>query len=309
MQETKVPESPRAVLLVLAMVLLFGSWPGEGRAQETPIFPSITASPTGQHEPGKFVWYDLVTKDVETAKRFYGELFGWEYRSDPANDFFTVIVLAGRPIAGIILEDRVSDESGVARWYSSVSVVSVDKTVKTARDREATISIPPTDLPERGRYSVLRDPQGAALVLLRAAGGDPTDPAEFTAGSFLWTELWTRDAPAAVSFYEAVLGYTAEFRGDEVRRYFVLSRGGEARAGLGQLPLVDADPLWLPYVAVRDVQTIVARVPDLGGEVLVRPEATQRGSAAVIADPSGGVIAVQQWPMPASNEGEEEEER
>ena len=43
-----------------------------------------------------------MTEDVETAKRFYGELFGWEYLSDPANDFFTGILLAGRPIAGVI---------------------------------------------------------------------------------------------------------------------------------------------------------------------------------------------------------------
>ena len=28
----------------------------------------------------KFVWHDLMAADVEAAKRFYKELFGWHYK-------------------------------------------------------------------------------------------------------------------------------------------------------------------------------------------------------------------------------------
>ncbi len=297
----------RVLLPVLLALLAFGTSPGA--AQEPPVFPSISATPTNRHEPGRFVWYDLVTDDVAAAKRFYGELFGWGFRSNPENDLFTVITLNDKAIGGIILEDKTEWDLPAARWFSSVSVEDVDGAVEAARDRSADIDVPPSDLPDRGRYSVLHDPQGAALVLLRATGGDPSTTAEYGAGEFLWTELWTRDAAAAVSFYEAVLGYDSEFTGDETRRYFVMSRGGQPHAGIGQLPPVDANPAWLPYVAVGSVREIVGRVPELGGEVILPPEAVRRGSAALIADPAGGIIAVQEWPLPGQREGDAKEDR
>ena len=297
----------RVLLPLLLPLLAFGASPGAG--QEPPVFPSITATPTNRHEPGRFVWYDLVTDDVAAAKTFYGELFGWEFGSNSEDDLFTVITLNDKPIAGIILEDKTERDLPTARWFSSVSVEDVDDAVEAALDRSADIRIPPSDLPDRGRYSVLHDPQGAALVLLRATGGDPTTSTEYGAGEFLWTELWTRDASAAVSLYEAVLGYKAEFTGDETRRYFVMSRDGQPQAGIGQLPPVDADPAWLPYVAVRSVREIVRRVPELGGEVILPPEAIRRGSAALIADPTGGVIAVQEWPLPDQSDGDAKEDR
>ncbi len=297
----------RVLLPVLLPVLAFSASPGAG--QEPPIFPSITTTPTNRHEPGRFVWHDLVTDDVDAAKRFYGELFGWGFGSTPENERFTVITLNGKPIAGIILEDEAERDLPTARWFSSVSVEDVDDAVEAALDRSAEVDIPPSDLPDRGRYSVLHDPQGAALVLLRATGGDPATSAEYGTGEFLWTELWTRDAAAAVSFYEAVLGYDSEFTGDETRRYFILSREGQPHAGIGQLPPVDADPAWLPYVAVGSVREIVGRVPELGGEVILPPEAISRGSAALIADPTGGIIAVQEWPMPDQGESDAKEDR
>ena len=297
----------RVLLPALLTLLAFGTSPSAG--QEPPIFPSITAAPTNQHEPGRFVWYDLVTDDVAVAKQFYGELFGWEFRTNPENDLFTVITRDDEPIGGIILEEKTERDLPTARWFSSVSVEDVDDAVEAALHRGAEIDIPPSDLPDRGRYSVLHDPQGAALVLLRATGGDPSTSAEYGAGEFLWTELWTRDAASAVSFYEAVLGYDSEFTGDETRRYFVLSSDGHPHAGIGQLPPVDADPAWLPYVAVRSVRAIVGRVQELGGKVILPPEAIRRGSAALIADPTGGIIAVQEWPLPGQGEGDAKEDR
>ena len=44
--------------------------------------PSLTPTPTGVHETGRFVWYDLLTDDVPGVERFYGELFGWEFEGD-----------------------------------------------------------------------------------------------------------------------------------------------------------------------------------------------------------------------------------
>jgi predicted enzyme related to lactoylglutathione lyase len=50
---------------------------------------------------------------------------------------------------------------------------------------------------------------------------------------------------------------------------------------------------WLSYVEVPDVDRCAARVPELGGQVLVRPTVIP-GLArfAVTADPTGAILAV-----------------
>jgi hypothetical protein len=37
-------------------------------------------------EPGRFVWFDLMSKDVNAAKRFYGALFGWRFEDTKRGD-------------------------------------------------------------------------------------------------------------------------------------------------------------------------------------------------------------------------------
>ena len=32
------------------------------------------------NEPGAFCWFELMTRDVEGAKKFYGSVFGWRYK-------------------------------------------------------------------------------------------------------------------------------------------------------------------------------------------------------------------------------------
>ena len=123
----------------------------------------------------------------------------------------------------------------------------------------------PKDVPDRGRVAIVSDPQGALFALVRASGGDPPDQVPLP-GGWLWTELWTRDLAAALSFYESLAGYTHEttdvISGDE---YHLLKRDDRARAGVRQLRWEDVRPNWLPYVLVDDPATVVARVDGLGG--------------------------------------------
>ena len=42
-----------------------------------------------EYAPGTFCWTDLGTTDVDGAKAFYGDLFGWTFEggvSDPLHD-------------------------------------------------------------------------------------------------------------------------------------------------------------------------------------------------------------------------------
>ena len=76
------------------------------------------------------------------------------------------------------------------------------------------------------------------------------------------------------------------------------------RAGIIQLETAGVRAHWVPYVRVDSPAAVVARVASLGGRVLIPPSADLRsGSVALIADPGGAPLVVQQWPIPGREEG------
>ena len=265
--------------------------------------PPITSPKTDYVRQGKFVWHDLVTPNLESSKRFYGQLFGWSFRTGP-DGVYTRIVSRGRDIGGMFDMAKVAAAREQAQWFSSVSVRDVDATVAAFEDHGARVLTPPRDLPDRGRYAVVEDAQGAEVVLLRSTSGDPADGLEFRPGDFLWTELWTRDALEAAEHYGEVFGYAADLV-EGVRPYYVLKGvNNRPRAGIGQLPAdADVEPAWLPYIAVRSAEDAAARVETLGGRVVISPDETRGESAAVFVDPTGAAFAVQEWPASSAGGG------
>ena len=111
----------------------------------------------------------------------------------------------------------------------------------------------------------------------------------------MWNELWTSDVMASISFYKSLSGFTDETvdtsTGDT---YHYLKQADRIRAGVVPIPWDDVKPNWLPYIAVADVATTVARARALGGIVLIDPGDTiDDDSIAVIADPSGAAFGIQ----------------
>ncbi|MDH4043522.1 MAG: VOC family protein [Gemmatimonadota bacterium] len=258
--------------------------------------PPLPAAASGAHLAGKFIWRDLLTDDVDAAKRFYGGLFGWEF-SDVADGAYAVITHRGRPIGGIVIaETKVKVK--VSQWVSWLSVPDVDAAARAVRDAGGTVLRGPMDLEGRGRLVVVTDPQGALLVLARTTDGDPAD-AEAGIGDWLWTELWTHDRDASLSFYGGLVGYGVDERdiGDG-NAYTVLSAGGTPQAGVVRNPFEQVATHWLPYVRVADPVAVAQRVTELGGRVLVEPgDERRKGTAAIVADPTGAAFTIQRWPL------------
>ncbi len=272
------PRAARRLLVALGVVV------GAACATDTlPGLTPITRPPTGLVEPGRFVWLDLVTQDVERAKSFYGSLFGWTFRE---GDRYTEVLHRGAPIAGIVAAE--SPERG-SEWLPSLSVADVDRASAAARASGGIVERGPLDAPGRGRLALVSDPEGALLLLLRASTGDPPESQEPSVGSWLWRELWTHDPEQAARFYTELVGYRVEAvdRGD--RSYRVFKQGDALRAGIVEAP-AEVKPLWLPYVRVRDPGVVAARAALLGARVV-----THHQDAAILIDPTGAPIAVQVW--------------
>ena len=299
--------------IVVACAAIFGacsSTPPPAR----PVPPAITDDAAPEVLVGKVIWHDLLTHNAVAARDFYGAVFGWDFEeSEEAPGRYWDITREGQVIGSIFAAD--ADELDSPLWLVSLSVPDVDGSVSRASSLGASVAVPPSDLPNRGRYAVVEDPQGAFFVVLQSASGDPRDTRDREPGEWLWTELWTTDAPRAVAFYEDLLGYRSKgiaARLEEVAEdeygeaiaevdgpvvFFAMYAGEKVRAGIHQLP-TEGPPHWLPYVAVRDVEEAVARAVELGAEVLLPPEAVSNGEAAILADPTGAPFGVQQWPRP-----------
>jgi hypothetical protein len=281
------------LLFIFSLILIMGSC-----TQKKLIIPPITSTPSETYHPGKFVWYDLLTDKVPEVKKFYNELFGWQYEGeDKANAPYTLIKYNGRSIAGIIYTD-LKKELNESQWISYLSVPDVDRAFEFTGSRGGTLYRQPWELADRGRVAVVSDPQGALFVLFRANGGDPAD-AQPGFNEWLWTELLTTDPLAAVGFYDELAGFEHETTEiTENHQYYVLKKDTRPRAGVVKNPWETVSPNWLPYIRVEDPARLVGKVESLGGKVILAPrEDIRKGSVALIADPSGAAVALQKWPM------------
>jgi len=156
-----------------------------------PRLPALNPSPTNVVTPGRPVWHDLVTNDLEAAKAFYGGLFGWTFQDfDVKAGRYALASLGGKPVAGIL---RVAKrEVNVSQWITYFSVADVDAAAKAGERAGAQVPVPPRDLAKQGRAALLVDPQGAPFAVARLAGGDPARALP-RLNDWLWVDLWTRD--------------------------------------------------------------------------------------------------------------------
>ena len=258
-----------------------------------PVVSPVTEKATNQFHPGKVIWVDLVTNDVLRAASFYREAFGWDITVN-SDGSFAEASYQGRPISAIAKyeEDVPNNE---ARWLVSISVPDVDVTATAVRKHGGEVLEGPVDLPDRGRYVLVVDSTGAMLMFLQASGGDPVDE-EPTSNNWLWAELWTDDPARAARFYKTVVGYKSktvrEADGSDV---MVLGREGIARASVVKTPWEDVEPNWLPYLLVDDISKALKSVEKHGGSVvLYAANDPNNADVAIVADPTGGVFAIQQ---------------
>jgi predicted enzyme related to lactoylglutathione lyase len=256
--------------------------------------PAISSGSEGELV-GKFVWRELLTEDREAVESFYGELFGWTFQTTDLPEY-KLILHQNRPIAGMISAGEDTEDINESQWVSLLSVPNVDDAVGQVRGARGQVHVEPVDIVKRGRLAVVSDSQGALLGFVRAATGDPPDR-EPSMGEWLWTELWTDDVDEAVAFYGSLVDYEPE-KIQEERDYTVMRRGGLPRAGIGRKESKEIRPHWVPYVRVESARAIAERVEALGGTVVIAPRDDIRdGTVALILDPTGAVLAVQQWPV------------
>ena len=287
-------------IALLALVML-----AAGCTAITVNLPPITESPTAERHTGKVVWRDLLTNTPEASRRFYGELFGWEFEAPRVfvgvggGDSYMLIRHNGELIGGMVDTNALGKEENISQWITTISVADIDAAVERVSDAGGNVLNAPESIGDRGRMAVVEDSTGALFAMIQTRDGDPSDR-EPARNGWLWDELWTDDVEGATGFYHEVLGF--QYKDHDVenadRSYRVLKYADKPRAGVLENPFVNERPVWVNYVRVEDPSAITARVESLGGRVLVEAQARPiGGEVAFIAGPSGAGVAVQTWPL------------
>ncbi|MBO6574987.1 MAG: VOC family protein [Rhodothermales bacterium] len=117
-----------------------------------------------------------------------------------------------------------------------------------------------------------------------------------THGAISWPELHTSDAAAAADFYKAIFGWELEAMDMGYGMYHVGKIGGIPMSGMMKAPMDDVPPCWILYITVDDVDAVVSRATELGGQNFVPAmDVPEVGRFAGIADPGGAIIFVMKW--------------
>jgi len=302
----------RTVSTLLFALLLLAAGVHVTRASDPalPPLPSLNDPASDVQIPGKFIWADLFTSDLEAERRFYATLFGWEWRwisqhpEHPYGMFYNDEIA----VAGIAHRDAPEQGADYARWVHYISTPDVSEAAERAVDRGGRILLPRRSIANRGDFAVLADPEHVPFGVMHSSSGDPAD-FRVGFGEWLWVGLASRDATAAAKFYESLVGYRVHEPADgfDVLE-FVLAAGGHSRAGIGQLREgSDSKPTWLGFVRVEKLEAILEKVRAAGGEVLYDPENDgNNGDLAIIADPFGAPVGLMRWIYDDEDSAEQE---
>lgn len=125
------------------------------------------------NEAGAMVWHELVTRDLAAAEGFYGALFPYAFSpmdTGPGGPTYHTFDLAERPVGGMMQMDGSVPAEVPAHWSVCFGVEDADVAAARTRELGGEVTTPPTDSPY-GRYTVLRDPQGAAFALMGMGAG------------------------------------------------------------------------------------------------------------------------------------------
>jgi len=119
------------------------------------------------NDPGCLTWNELSTPDVEKAKSFYADLFGWTYDDvDTAEMPYATIRNGERMNGGIRPLGEQEKQVGVPpNWMPYFTSADLDQSAAKVAELGGTVMVGPMAILQGSRLAVVRDPQGVVFAL------------------------------------------------------------------------------------------------------------------------------------------------
>jgi uncharacterized protein len=267
-----------------------------------------TVLPRDGYPAGVPCFIDTSQRDIEAAQRFYGGLFGWEFEEWLAGRYW-MATIDGRDVAGL---SHAPDDDPA--WNTYIEVASADQVTADAMQLGAQVLVPPRDVPEAGRMSVIADPTGAVFRTWQSGQHRGAELVN-APGTWNWSDLYTPDPSLAEPFYRALFGWEARpvsfgeasgimwtqpGYGDSLEARTPGLRKMHEQAGapegftdcIGWLMEDSGPSRWNVTFTVDDTDASAARAGELGGKVVAEPYDAGPVRVAQIRDPQGAVFTI-----------------
>jgi predicted enzyme related to lactoylglutathione lyase len=248
----------------------------------------------------RFVWYDLLTTDLDAAKAFYGDVVGFtQAPSGLPGPRYDLVMAGGQPIGGALqITDEMAGMGVKPGWLGHIAVEDIDAALVKLTSLGGAVHRGKTEIPGIGWFAVVADPQGAGFHLFQTHPDRPlqTDPPKGTVGKVGWRELMAGDWKKALEFYQAMFGWkTNEAMDMGPMGTYQLWRayGNDADGGMMTKPDGAPGPMWNYYFLVQGAEAAAGRIKAGGGQVLMGPTEVPGGGWVLNAvDPQGALFSL-----------------
>ena len=268
------------------------------RTAPTQSFTQQPKTPTGD-----FIWYELLTTDAETAKRFYDAVVGWNV-GEPAeafNNYRMIVRSDGKNAGGMMqLTSEMQDHGARPTWLAYLSVDDVDASVQAIEGAGGRTLMAPFDIAGVGRVAMVTDPEGAPFYVMKAIppANDPDAVSDVFSPSAPqrvgWNELQTSDVASARHFYADQFGWGSEefMSMGEMGDYRFFDHRG-TRIGALFSANNGQPPHWRFYFRVPSIAAAKAAAESHGGNIHMGPHQVPTGEWVVVgSDPDGAEFAL-----------------
>jgi uncharacterized protein len=246
---------------------------------------------------GRFVWYELMTTDIQAARIFYTTVVGWSARDASLPGMPYTLLLSGENSVGGLLNlpEGAARTGAKPRWIGYLHVDDVDAATDHVVALGGAVHIPPTNIADISRFAIVTDEQKAIFALLTWT--EPrTEPTSAPRGSgrVSWHELFADDCDRALKFYGDLFGWRKTVgNSGELGTYQLFASRGQTIGGMLTKPPTLPVPFWLHYFNVGDIDAAASRVTAGGGLIINGPRQAPDGSWIVqCTDPQDAIFAL-----------------
>lgn len=120
-------------------------------------------------EKGTPCWFELTTKGLDKAEKFYRDVFGWSVKK--GGDYREITAPGAPQPQGGMMELTPQHGPMPPNWKIYFTVDDCDGDAQRAKTLGGKVLVPPMDIPSVGRFAVLSDPAGATFAIIKLAHG------------------------------------------------------------------------------------------------------------------------------------------
>ena len=253
---------------------------------------------------GQFIWYELMTPDVDAAKAFYDSVVGWniDAQSIFPNGYRMIGRSDGKSAGGVLpLTDEMQQHGARPTWLAYIHVADVDGAVRSIEQAGGKTFMPPFDIPNVGRVAMVADPQGAPFYVMQPIPPEGQPDAKSDVFSVdqpqhvRWNELSSSDQDGAIRFYTSQFGWTQEggMPMGEMGEYKFINHDGVMIGAIMRKPPQMPVTAWTYYIGVDDIDRAARAVTDGGGQIVHGPMEIPGGEYSLNGmDPQGAAFGL-----------------